>query len=122
MAWQGQVYVDTRLPFGLRSAPLLFTAVADASQWAMKRKGVTWAEHYIDDFVTMGQAGSVECGQNVALMRATLHEAGLNTEPEKDEGPATAIGLLGMEIDTVKLEISLPADKLARLISLLQEW
>ena len=122
MAWQGQVYVDTRLPFGLRSAPLLFTAVADAAQWAMKRKGVTWAEHYIDDFVTMGQAGSVECGQNVALMRATLHEAGLNTEPEKDEGPATAIGLLGMEIDTVKLEISLPADKLARLISLLQEW
>ena len=98
MAWQGQVYVDTRLSFGLMS---LFTAVADAAQWAMKRKGVTWAEHYIDDFVTMGQAGSEECGQNVALMRATLHEAGLNTEPEKDEGPTTAIGVLGMEIDTV---------------------
>ena len=81
MAWQGQVYVDNRLPFGLRSATLLFTAVADAAQWVIKRKGVTWAEHCIDDFITMGQAGSEECGQNMALMRARLHEAGLNTEP-----------------------------------------
>ena len=25
MEWQGQVYVDTALPFGLRSAPKIFT-------------------------------------------------------------------------------------------------
>ena len=27
--WDGQVYVDAPLPFGLRSAPLIFTALAD---------------------------------------------------------------------------------------------
>lgn len=27
--WQGTVFVDTCLPFGLRSAPKIFTAVAD---------------------------------------------------------------------------------------------
>ena len=72
--------------------------------------------------MTLGQEGSDECERNVALMRATLHEVGLFTEPAKDKGPATAIGLLGMELDTVKLEIRLPAEKLARLTGLLHEW
>ena len=44
--------MDMVLPFRLRSAPLLFTAVADAIQWAMQGRGTTWVDHYIDDFVT----------------------------------------------------------------------
>ena len=30
--WQGSHYVDGMLPFGLRSAPIIFTAVADAME------------------------------------------------------------------------------------------
>ena len=41
MQWQGRFYVDGALPFGLRSAPLLFTALGDALQWAMEREGVS---------------------------------------------------------------------------------
>ena len=41
MHWKGEIFVDMVLPFGLRSAPLLFTAVADALQWVMEHKGVT---------------------------------------------------------------------------------
>ena len=29
MEWQGRVFIDGALPFGLRSAPLLFTALGD---------------------------------------------------------------------------------------------
>ena len=50
MHWKGEIFVDMVLHFGLRSAPLLFTAVADALQWVMEHKGVTWLDHYIDDF------------------------------------------------------------------------
>ena len=32
MSWEGMVSVDAVLPFGLRSAPLLFSAVAGALQ------------------------------------------------------------------------------------------
>ena len=31
--WKGGTYVDGMLPFGLRSAPKIFTAVADALEW-----------------------------------------------------------------------------------------
>ena len=37
--WQGQVYIDATLAFGLRSAPLIFTALADGLQWVLKQQG-----------------------------------------------------------------------------------
>ena len=55
MQWQGAVYVDKALPFGLRSAPLVFTAVADALQWMMECNGATFVDHYIDDYITVGR-------------------------------------------------------------------
>ncbi len=40
----------------------------------------------------------------------------------KTEGPSTALVFLGILIDTVKMEIRLPADKLARLQLLINQW
>ncbi len=70
MHWEGHVYVDKTLPFGLRSAPLLFTAVADALQWVMQQRGVRWLFHYIDDFITIGAPLTSECKDNVDVMKA----------------------------------------------------
>ena len=39
MEWQGDVFVDKALPFGLRSAPLIFSALADCLQWIMEQRG-----------------------------------------------------------------------------------
>ena len=33
MRWQGELYFDKVLPFGLRSAPIIFTAIADGIEW-----------------------------------------------------------------------------------------
>ena len=52
--WDGACYVDRSLPFGLCSAPKIFTAVADALQCVMVDRGVSAIDHYLDDFVTMG--------------------------------------------------------------------
>ena len=40
MQWGEQLFVDTVLPFSLRSAPKLFTAVADAVEWVAKYRGL----------------------------------------------------------------------------------
>ena len=61
MQWAGQVFFDTRLPFGLWSAPKIFTAVADALQWVFKKHGVTWVEHYLDDYINIGPPNSGVC-------------------------------------------------------------
>ena len=36
MQWNRKLFVDTVLPFGLRSAPKLFTAMADAVEWVAR--------------------------------------------------------------------------------------
>ena len=38
--WKEQVYVDSALPFGLRSAPKIFTALADGLSWAFQKEGI----------------------------------------------------------------------------------
>ena len=42
--WEGSVYVDTMLPFGLCSAPKIFNTVADALNWFLHQPGAdtTW--------------------------------------------------------------------------------
>ena len=55
MKWREQYYVDMALPFGLRSAPYIFTAIADVVQWMLtSHHGVDFLRHYLDDFLTLG--------------------------------------------------------------------
>ena len=45
MRWEGKTYIDPMLPFGLRSAPKIFNAVADALNWHLQVVGsplITW--------------------------------------------------------------------------------
>ena len=102
-------------------APLLFTVAADLLQWAMCKRGATWIRHYIDDFIMLGARDRDECEQNFRLLKQVCEEAGMPTEPEKDEGPATKLVFLGMELDSDKLEIQLPQEKLEKMRQTLQD-
>ena len=48
--WDGSVYVDPMLPFGLQSAPKIFNAVADTLHWNLQQSGIPLVLHYLDDF------------------------------------------------------------------------
>ena len=52
--WGVAVYVDPMLPFGLRSAPKIFNAVADALEWCARQRGSHQVFHYLDDFIVVG--------------------------------------------------------------------
>ena len=39
LKWRGQYYVDLTLPFGLHSAPFIFSAVADMVEWILLVSG-----------------------------------------------------------------------------------
>ena len=74
MEWQGSVYVDTALPFGSRSTPKLFNAVANALEWCVKSEGAGSMCHYLDDFITIGRAGTRECEVNVTVLHNTCKQ------------------------------------------------
>ena len=118
--WDGVVILDKFLPFGLRSAPKIFSAVADAAQWILLHNGVKLSLHYLDDFI-MVEGDLVAAEEARELLCSTFEKLGLPLEPSKLEGPSTCLTFLGIEVDTLNLQLRLPADKLARLIDLLEE-
>jgi hypothetical protein len=122
MQWADQIYFDTRLPFSLRSAPKIFTAVADALQWVFQKQGVSWVAHYLDDYITMGPPEADTCAKNLDTMLATCTRLGVPTAPGKCEGPDMALVFLGFELDTQAMEVRLPQQKLQRTLHLVQDW
>ena len=122
MEWDGQVYVDGALPFGLRSAPKIFNAISDSLEWAIKANGARFLWHYLDDFITVGGPGAGECEFNCSLIRHMCNRLGVPLAEDKCEGPVTRIVFLGIEIDSMAMELRLPLDKLRRVQDELRRW
>ena len=122
MSWESSLFIDTTLPFGLRSAPKIFTAVADAAEWIAKLQGVTTILHYLDDFLVIGNPESTECMANVALVLTTFDHLGIPAAMDKLEGPCSVLTFLGIELDTVQGIIRLPAQKLQELRHEIATW
>ena len=100
ICWDSQVFVDRSLPFGLRSAPKIFTAFADMVAWVIHCQGVRRLLHYLDDFLLFGAPGSLEIEHAIAVASRVFSSTGIPVATHKTEGPATAVTLLGILVDT----------------------
>ena len=96
MQWEESLYVDPMLLFGLRSAPKVFNAVADALP-----------------------PHSTQCGESLAILDRECQTLGVPIANHKRDGPTTCLTFLGIEVDTVAGELRLPAVKLQCLRTLL---
>ena len=125
MQWQGEMLIDTCLPFGLRSAPKIFNALADAFEWIITDQGASRVEfvlHYLDDFLFIGSPHGNTCQESLSLALRLCQELGLPVMQEKVVGPSTVLDFLGIVIHSTKMELRLPHDKLSRLKHLIQAW
>ena len=120
--WRGITYVDRALPFGLRSAPKIFTAVADFLAWALHCDGIEFLLHYLDDFLFLGPPDTNRALQARLIATDTFGRLGVPIANHKTEGPSTQLTFLGIQIDTTSSQLSLPAEKVQRLQSLLNTW
>ena len=71
MAWEG-AYIDTALPFSLRSTPKISNAVVDAIEWILKEAGISVVFHYLDDFLLIGAPNSTKCAQALSIFLQTF--------------------------------------------------
>ncbi len=122
MEWKGQLFVDKALPFGLRSAPMIFNGLAEALAFMIKQKGVKGLDHYLDDFSIVGDPKSPECSQSLRISLETCEQTGFSVKQEKTEGPTTRMIILGVELDSELLQLRLPQDKLEKLRELVATW
>ena len=96
LTWKGFVYLDTCLPFGLRSAPKLFNIAADLLQWCIQQQGVCHVMHYLDDFLMLGPPSSNQCHQSLEAFKQTCQQLGVPLAMEKVEGPSASLTFLGI--------------------------
>ena len=77
------------LPFGLRSAPKIFTAIANALEWVLmgsKTAGVAQIYHYLDNFITLGEPGQETCARNLSTILQICEELGVTVALNKCVG------------------------------------
>ena len=122
MQWKGEFYLDSALPFGLRLAPKMFSALADGLLWILHSKGWDQSLHYLDDFLLLGPPASPKCAEALHSFLALCNQLGVPVAEEKTEGPSTSLSFLGIQIDTKSLQLCLPEDKLRNLATLLGKW
>ena len=109
MKWKEAYYIDTCLPFGLRSAPYLFNQFAEALQWILQHNyGLQWLIHYLDDYLIVGAPDSHSCGEHLQDFLRVCMRLGFPVAMDKVNGPAAVLSFLGLE-----LGLSLAADTLA---------
>ena len=122
MKWGKYTFIDTCLPFGLRSAPKLFNIMADLLTGVLSRQGVSYLIHYLDDFLTLGPPGSNICQQNLNIIQKVCASLGIPLALEKVEGPSTTLTFLGITLNTISMEARLPNDKISRIKQLVSSW
>ena len=121
MSWNNALYIDTCLPFGLRSAPKLFNLLADFLAWVLEQKGVETL-HYLDDFLLVGPPTSNRCGKDLEEVKSTCEWLGIPLAMEKVTGSTTLLTFLGITLDTVQMEARLPPEKLDRMRKTVALW
>ena len=89
--WGQDIYVDTALPFGLRSAPKIFSAFADALAWVMQCNGINRQLHYLDDFLFLGAPSGQECAASLQTALQVCQRLGVPVAAHKTEGPSTCL-------------------------------
>ena len=122
MLWKGSYYVDTCLPFGLQSAPRLLNHFAETLHWILVTNHQVEAIHYLDNFLIAGAAGRDQCAASVRVTLSVCELLGVPVAFDKLEGTSIQITFLGILLDSEALTLSLPQEKLAEILLLVQSW
>ena len=91
-------------------------------EWIIRQQGVDPVFHYLDDFLLVRLPGSGQCTTHLSIVLSVFVHLGIPVAQEKVEGPLMTITFLGIEIDTVAMQLHLLANKLAELCNLVKQW
>jgi hypothetical protein len=118
-------YQELCLPFGLRTAPLIFNLFAEALHWTLDRQMslqelCVCLEHYLDDFMFICSDRQTADYAAAAYIWVT-DRLGVPRKTAKDE-IGTAVVILGFLLDTERLELRLSDEKRDLLVAAIHDY
>ena len=112
--FKNQFYFDKCLPMGCSASCVLFEKCSTFLEWAIKFKsGKRSVEHFLEDFLLAGKAGTGDCWQLMDHFRIICEDLGVPLAEDKTIGPSSILTFLGLEIDTLEMVIRIPQCKLS---------
>ena len=120
--WEGKYYFFKQLVFGSRSSPKIFDTLSCAVCWiAINNYDIENVLHLLDDFLVV-----VPPDQNANNIMSKFLDLfkylNIPLSEKKTEGPVTKLEYLGIFLDSVKMEASLPREKITRICSILDSF
>jgi hypothetical protein len=114
-----EYFVDSRLSFGLRTAPRVFTTFADSITWIAHTYGLGNLVHYLDDFFNAESAASGKGPWAGKVLDALFDVLGI---PLSDKNMSGTVGdMLGFILNTEAQTIALAPKKLEKITRRLKE-
>ena len=114
--WKSQLLQFTCLPFGLSSAPYVFTKLLRPVLTSLRDQGIRCLM-YLDDMLILGKTPQ-ELNHNFCLSKSLLTTLGFSVNEEKSSaGPTQELEFLGFLIDSKQMTLSVTEEKLRSLIS-----
>ena len=119
-SWRSRFYSFTSLPFGLSSAPRVFTKLCRPIAAHFRSRGIRLLV-YLDDWLLMAQSKdqAVEDFENVSFF---LEKLGFLINHAKSCGaPVQVTEHLGLIINSNSMSFALPEDKLEKILALIRK-
>jgi len=119
-SFNGFYYYDKTLPMGLSYSCNLFEQFSSALHWiAIHKLGIHDCVHKLDDFLFVAPPPSELCQTDLRKFLQLTKTLGIPIKQEKTVFPTTCITILGLELDSILMEVRLPIDKLVKIRELL---
>ncbi len=126
--WNGKFYIDLRMCFGLSIAPYVFWRISNyIAKVATQHYNVRYVVPYMDDFLIISvgdteEEASANAERDFQAFRRCLTDLGFDINEAKVVPPAFVVTFLGIVIDTVARQLSVPVDKLNDILVLLHSF
>lgn len=112
--WKNRQFQWKVLPFGLASAPWLFTRMIRCALSRLRAQGMNFVQ-YLDDILVINETQEM-CAKNILEMIETLTMLGFLVNHKKSMLiPTQNIEFLGLALNTMSMTIRVPREKLRKL-------
>ena len=114
--WLGQYYYDKCLPMGCSSSCRIFESFSTALHWIVQGRICNASVvHVLDDFLFVSPSRA-DCQAALSEFKHICYLLGVPLAPDKTMGPSQILPFLGITLDTMAMQASLPEDKVIRMM------
>ena len=107
-----QYFIDKCLPFGCSISCSVFEKFSTFLHWLTVQKcDLNTMEHYLDDFFFAGPPNTTQCHRLMSCFEAVCADLQVPLADDKKFGPVTSLTFLGLQIDTINMQVCVPQTK-----------